>query len=198
MRPLFRDISSACGERETSCSSTCAGPAIQHRSNAEATKQRSVFCPEAATQRHAARTCLSSLDADPRFYTHHYSMADLRDVLQQLGYAQVNLWGGSWGTRSALVFSAAFPDLVRRVVLDGAVAVTMDFPWSYPTDAARALDRLISDCAEGSRVSRGLSIAARGDQPMARRPRATARGRDRPPPALGGTHETRARSTSRD
>ena len=94
----------------------------------------------------AARTCLSSLDADPRFYTHHYSMADLRDVLQQLGYAQVNLWGGSWGTRSALVFSAAFPDLVRRVVLDGAVAVTMDFPWSYPTAAARALDRLISDC----------------------------------------------------
>ena len=147
MCPLFRDISSACGERETSCSSTCAVPAIQHRSNAEATKQRSVFCPE-GDPANLARTCLSSLDADPRFYTHHYSMADLRDVLEQLGYAQVNLWGGSWGTRSALVFSAAFPDLVRRVVLDGAVAVTMDFPWSYPTDAARALDRLISDCEE--------------------------------------------------
>jgi pimeloyl-ACP methyl ester carboxylesterase len=94
----------------------------------------------------AARKCLSGLEADPRFYTHHYSMADLRDVLRQLGYAKVNLWGGSWGTRSALVFSAAYPEVVRRVVLDGAVAATMDFPWSYPSDAARALDRLFNDC----------------------------------------------------
>ena len=30
-------------------------------------------------------------------------MADLRDIVQALGYRQVNLWGGSWGTRSALV-----------------------------------------------------------------------------------------------
>ena len=94
----------------------------------------------------AARQCLANLAADPRFYTHHYSMADLRDVIRQLGYEQVNLWGGSWGTRSALVFSAAYPDAVRRVVLDGAVSWTLDFPWSYPTDAARALDRLFNDC----------------------------------------------------
>lgn len=94
-----------------------------------------------------ASECLDSLDADARFYTHYYSMADLRDVVQQLGYRQINLWGGSWGTRSALIFAAAYPELVRRVVLDGAVAWSMDFPWSYPTDAARALDSLFRDCS---------------------------------------------------
>lgn len=94
----------------------------------------------------AARKCLAHLGADPRFYTHYYSMADLRDVLQALGYRHVNLWGGSWGTRSALVFAATYPDLVRRAVLDGAVASVVNFPWSYPTDAARALDRLFNDC----------------------------------------------------
>ena len=106
-----------------------------------------------------ARQCLASLDADPRFYTHHYSMADLREVVQQLGYRQVNLWGGSWGTRSALVFAALYPDLVRRVVLDGAVAASMNFPWSYPTDAARALDRLFRDCDSDPRCREAFPTA---------------------------------------
>lgn len=95
----------------------------------------------------SARRCLAGLDADPRFYTHREALADLQDVLRGLGYERVNLWGGSWGTRSALIFAAAHPDLVRTAVLDGAVAATVDFPWSHPRDAQRALDRLFDDCA---------------------------------------------------
>lgn len=98
--------------------------------------------------RDAAGRCLAALDADPRYYTHRYALADLHDVLQTLGYPRINLWGGSWGTRSALIFAATYPDLVRSAVLDGAVAASMDFPWSYPVDAQRALDRLFEDCRE--------------------------------------------------
>jgi pimeloyl-ACP methyl ester carboxylesterase len=89
-------------------------------------------------------------------------MADLHDVLRLLGYDQVNLWGGSWGTRSALVFSAAYTGAVRRVVLDGAVAAAIDFPWSYPTDAARALDRLFTDC-QNDQACRMAFPSARAD-----------------------------------
>ncbi len=100
------------------------------------------------TPEESAKDCLEGLSADPRFYTHRYALADLRDVVQQLGYRRINVWGGSWGTRSALIFAATYPDLVRTAVLDGAVAATMDFPWSYPRDAQRALDRLFDDCAQ--------------------------------------------------
>ena len=102
----------------------------------------------------SARHCLESLDGDPRFYTHREALEDLRDVLQQLGYLHVNLWGGSWGTRSALVFAATYPDMVRTAVLDGAVGATLDFPWSYSADAQRALERLWADCSRDAGCER--------------------------------------------
>jgi pimeloyl-ACP methyl ester carboxylesterase len=109
----------------------------------------------------SAQRCLEGLSADPRFYTHRYALADLRDVLQQLGYDRVNLWGGSWGTRSALVFAATYPDMVRTAVLDGAVSATMDFPWSYGADAQRALERLWADCSRDDPCQRTFPDARR-------------------------------------
>lgn len=98
--------------------------------------------------RTAAVRCRAALGRDPRLYTHRQALADLADVLDALGHARVNLWGGSWGTRSALAFASAYPTRVRSVVLDGAVAMDLDFPWSYPTDAQAAFDRLLADCDE--------------------------------------------------
>ncbi len=94
----------------------------------------------------AVAECLSALDADPRQFTHAQSLADLDDVQRALGYEQVNLWGGSWGTRAALLYSLWHPERVRSVVLDGAVPLSMDFPASASADAQRALDLLLEDC----------------------------------------------------
>ncbi|MEW6321339.1 MAG: alpha/beta fold hydrolase [Acidobacteriota bacterium] len=95
----------------------------------------------------SAGACLAELDADPRHYTHAAALADLDEVRQRLGYAQVNLWGGSWGTRAALLYALTYPDAVRSVVLDGAVPLEMGFPASASLDAARALDGLVDRCA---------------------------------------------------
>jgi pimeloyl-ACP methyl ester carboxylesterase len=93
-----------------------------------------------------ARRCAGELTADPRFYTHRQSLGDLDEIRQALGYQRVNLWGGSWGTRAALLYALRYPAAVRTVTLDGAVALTMGFPRTASADAQAALDALIESC----------------------------------------------------
>ena len=95
-----------------------------------------------------ARQCLQEIAGDPRFYTHRESLADLNEVRAALGYRRINLWGGSWGTRAALLFALRYPEATRTVILDGAVALGMGFPKTASADAQAALDRLIARCRE--------------------------------------------------
>ena len=78
--------------------------------------------------------------------THKNALADLDEVRQRLGYGQINLWGGSWGTRAALLYALTYPHAVRSVILDGAVALDLDFPRTVAGDAQRAFDWLIEAC----------------------------------------------------
>jgi pimeloyl-ACP methyl ester carboxylesterase len=91
--------------------------------------------------------CREALDADVRFYAHEHALADLDRVRHALGYTRVNVWGGSYGTRAALLYALAHPARVRTLVLDGAVPLAQRFPLSVPADARRALDRLLARCA---------------------------------------------------
>lgn len=93
------------------------------------------------------RACLAALDADPRLYTTSIAMDDLDDVRAFLGYDRINLWGGSYGTRAALVYLRQHEARVRAVVLDGVAPQDMRLPLHTARDAQRALDRLIADCA---------------------------------------------------
>ncbi len=94
----------------------------------------------------AVRRCAAALDADPRFYTHRESLADLDEIRARLGYERINLWGGSWGTRAALLYALRYPAHTRSVVLDGAVPLTLDFPSTASADAQASLDRVIASC----------------------------------------------------
>ena len=102
-----------------------------------------------------ARRCAEGLDADPRYYTHRDSLADLDEIRQALGYDRVNIWGGSWGTRAALLYALRYPQAVRTVTLDGAVPLTLGFPRTASATAQAALDRLIETCEkdEGCRAA---------------------------------------------
>ncbi|NLB58031.1 MAG: alpha/beta hydrolase [Gammaproteobacteria bacterium] len=67
------------------------------------------------------RACRASVEqrADPRLYTTGHAIADLEAVRQALGVEQVNLVGGSYGTRVAQQYADAFPERVRTMVIDG-------------------------------------------------------------------------------
>ena len=92
------------------------------------------------------RRCLEEYDADPRFYTTPVAMDDLDEVRAWLGYERINLWGGSYGTRAALVYLRRHGEHVRSAVFDGAVPLEMVFPGSMPGDGERALDLMLAAC----------------------------------------------------
>jgi pimeloyl-ACP methyl ester carboxylesterase len=91
--------------------------------------------------------CLETLQADPRLYTTAIAMDDVDDVRAFLGYSAINLWGGSYGTRAALVYLQRHEPWVRTVVLDGVAPPDMQLPLYMARDSQRALDRLVDDCA---------------------------------------------------
>jgi pimeloyl-ACP methyl ester carboxylesterase len=93
------------------------------------------------------RECLGKLAADPRYYTTDLAMADLDDVRQALGYERINLLGGSYGTRAALVYMKMFPAHVRAAILDGVAPYGNRLPVFMARDADRALAQLFDDCA---------------------------------------------------
>jgi pimeloyl-ACP methyl ester carboxylesterase len=99
---------------------------------------------EAALER--LRACLQRFDADVRHYVTTIAMDDLNDVRAHLGYDRVNLYGGSYGTRAALVYLRRHGEHVRSMVLDGVSPTDMRIPLFAARDAQRALDRLLDDC----------------------------------------------------
>lgn len=92
------------------------------------------------------KACLAGYDADLRLYTTPIAMDDLDDVRAHLGYDQINVYGGSYGTRAALVYMRQHGDRVRSTVLDGVAPTNMRLPLFAPRDVNRAFDRLIADC----------------------------------------------------
>lgn len=90
--------------------------------------------------------CLKGLKGDPRFYTSEPIVDDLDDVRAALGYERINLWGGSYGTRAALVYARRHGEHVRSVVLDGAAPFEIELPLHNAWGAQRALNRLLADC----------------------------------------------------
>jgi pimeloyl-ACP methyl ester carboxylesterase len=92
------------------------------------------------------RKCLENYNADPRMYTTSIAMDDLDDVRAHLGYGKINLYGGSYGTRAALVYLRQHESNVRAVVLDGVAPPDMRLPLFFSRDAERAFGKLLADC----------------------------------------------------
>lgn len=63
-----------------------------------------------------------------------------------LGAGQVNLIGGSYGTRAVLDYMRQFPKAVRRAVIDGVAPADMVLPAAFSTDNQAALDGLMDAC----------------------------------------------------
>jgi pimeloyl-ACP methyl ester carboxylesterase len=100
------------------------------------------------------RACAEQLDADLTLYTTDVAMDDLDDLRVALGYERVNLWGGSYGTRAALVYLRQHPAQVRSLVLDGVAPFAIELPLFVARDSQRALDLLYRDCEQDGGCAR--------------------------------------------
>ena len=142
----------------------------------------------------AAGRCGRSLGARADDYTTALSADDLAAVIARLGLGTVDVYGDSYGTFFAQVFTGRHPTQVRSLVLDSAYPAYGESAW-YPTQAPamrRAFDlacRRSAACRNGGGRScptlrrvltkvrahpwRGVSHDADG-----RRARVTVNGRD--------------------
>jgi pimeloyl-ACP methyl ester carboxylesterase len=124
-------------------------------------RSRALTCPElalpdpaGALDEHmlnssALSACRARLerDADLRFYTTEHAVDDLAEVLQALGYAQVNLFGTSYGTRAAQVLMRRHPTRVRTASLKGVVPPSMANPAAHARAGEQAWQALVARCS---------------------------------------------------
>jgi pimeloyl-ACP methyl ester carboxylesterase len=87
-----------------------------------------------------------SKNADLTQYTTTIAMADYDDVRAALGYNKINLFGASYGTRSAMEYLRRYPDRVRSVVLDGVAPPSMTLPADFARDAGATYDKIFAAC----------------------------------------------------
>ena len=85
--------------------------------------------------------------ADRTLYTTPIAMDDLDDVRAALGYDRINIFGGSYGTRAALVYLRQHPEHVRAIVLQGVAPTNQFMPYDFPRSNERALQGVIEECA---------------------------------------------------
>jgi pimeloyl-ACP methyl ester carboxylesterase len=93
------------------------------------------------------KECMAKYDADLTLYTTPIAMDDLDDVRAFLGYDRINVYGGSYGTRAALVYMRQHGDRVRTAILDGVAPPNMRLPLYFPRDTQHAFELLARDCA---------------------------------------------------
>jgi pimeloyl-ACP methyl ester carboxylesterase len=94
------------------------------------------------------RACREELSksADLSAYNTAASASDVEDLRLALGFQQVNLWGGSYGTRLALEVMRRYPGGLRSVVLDAVYPPDVDLNVEAPANYSRALERMFVAC----------------------------------------------------
>ena len=97
----------------------------------------------------AFRVCQQDLSAiaDLGAYNTVASAADVNDLRVALNYGQVNLWGGSYGTRLALGVMRDYPAGLRSVVLDSTYPPDTNLYLESPANLDRSLNLLFQACA---------------------------------------------------
>jgi pimeloyl-ACP methyl ester carboxylesterase len=98
------------------------------------------------------RACRDALAkrADLTRYTTPLYIADLEALRRALGYNKIDLYGGSYGTRTAISYIHAHGEHVRAALLTGLAPIAERGPLFFARDAEAAFDRTVADCAADS------------------------------------------------
>jgi pimeloyl-ACP methyl ester carboxylesterase len=97
----------------------------------------------------AVARCAKELStrADLTQYTYPHLARDLEHVRQTLGYGQLNITAGSYGTRAAQVYLRMFPQSVRTVYLGSVVPLDVTTPLTMARTAEDARNKTFDACA---------------------------------------------------
>jgi pimeloyl-ACP methyl ester carboxylesterase len=91
------------------------------------------------------KDCLAQLSGDLSQYNSENAIRDFEQVREALGHEKVNIYGGSYGTRAALVYMRLFPGSLESVILDsvGPIEVPIGL---FGQSGARSFALLLANC----------------------------------------------------
>lgn len=95
------------------------------------------------------RACRAELEkhADLMQYTTSIFADDLDEVRQAMGYDKINVFGGSYGSRAALVYLRRHGDHVRTLTLEAVASPQYRIPITFARTIQSSVDQLIDRCA---------------------------------------------------
>jgi pimeloyl-ACP methyl ester carboxylesterase len=99
-----------------------------------------------AEMRAALKACAAAQTVDTRFFTSIEIVQDMEAVRAALGYARINIWGGSFGTRLAQHYANRYPARTRSLILDGATPLTDSILLSTPHSMEQAVASISAAC----------------------------------------------------
>ena len=128
--------------------------------------------------------CMTELNSTVNLnaYDSAANATDVRDLVQALGYEQVNLWGISYGSRLGLTIMRDHPGIVRAAVIDALAPVGTDFIAEVPSSATRLFELLFKPVANDTACNAAypdlrevmLGLVARWNETPSRLPRPTS------------------------
>lgn len=105
-------------------------------------------------QREAVTACLASVQNDTRQFNLENSVHDFAHMIKALGYAKVNIYGISYGTRTAAHFYRRYADMVRSIIIDGVAPPDYSINLKGPEAADAAFESILTDCARSLECSK--------------------------------------------
>jgi pimeloyl-ACP methyl ester carboxylesterase len=94
------------------------------------------------------RACRAELEkvADLTEYTTAIAMDDLDEVRSALGYDRINVYGGSYGSTTSLVYLRQHGNHVRSAAISGVAPPAAKIPLSFARGVQESMNRLFADC----------------------------------------------------
>ncbi len=94
--------------------------------------------------------------ADLKQYTTNNSVDDFDEIRDALGYKKINLRGGSYGTRAALVYMRRHPKTIRSASLQGIQPISFLNPLPHARSAQNALDLIFKEIRSTPRYAKAF------------------------------------------
>lgn len=91
--------------------------------------------------------CIAQFKGDLSQYNSENAIRDFDAVRAALGHEQINIYGGSYGTRAGLVYMRMFPDSLKSVVLDSVGPIEVPIG-TFGKSAARSFKLLLENCQQ--------------------------------------------------
>lgn len=91
------------------------------------------------------KRCIAEFHQDMSQYNSENAIRDFDAVRHALGHQQINVYGGSYGTRAALLYMRMFPESLKSVTLDSVAPLDMRIGL-FGQSAARSYQLLLDNC----------------------------------------------------